>query len=90
GTMEEQETTEIVNSPSSSSSLLSTSPREASLLTSALSERRSSNLMLRVSAVEKYMEDVQANIFLCKQDTKALSSGRGKVAEEENYILITD
>lgn len=41
------------------------------------SDSRSITLMHRVSALEKHVEDIQAKLFLCKQDTKSLSSGRG-------------
>ncbi|KAG1097423.1 hypothetical protein G6F42_018182 [Rhizopus arrhizus] len=42
----------------------------------SISDERCITLMHRVSAVEKYMEDIQAKLFLCKQDTKSLASGR--------------
>ncbi|CAO3613320.1 unnamed protein product [Mucor hiemalis] len=51
-------------------------PAPETTTTFTFSDKRSSNLMLRVSTVEKYMEDIQAQLFLCKQDTKSLSSGR--------------
>jgi hypothetical protein len=35
--------------------------------------------MHRVSAVEKHIEDIQAKLFLCKQDTRLLSYGRGMI-----------
>ncbi|KAI9260447.1 hypothetical protein EDC94DRAFT_674267 [Helicostylum pulchrum] len=46
---------------------------------SASSDTRSLTLMHRVSALEKHVEDIQAKLFLCKQDTKSLSSGRVSV-----------
>ncbi|KAL9545453.1 hypothetical protein PS6_008215 [Mucor atramentarius] len=42
----------------------------------SISDERCITLMHRVSAVEKHMEDIQAKLFLCKQDTKSLASGR--------------
>jgi hypothetical protein len=43
------------------------------------SDGRTLTLMHRVSAVEKHIEDVQAKLFLCKQDTRLLSYGRGNI-----------
>ncbi|KAL9536835.1 hypothetical protein MBANPS3_012323 [Mucor bainieri] len=42
----------------------------------SISDGRCITLMHRVSVVEKHMEDIQAKLFLCKQDTKSLASGR--------------
>ncbi|GAN01490.1 hypothetical protein MAM1_0008c00923 [Mucor ambiguus] len=42
----------------------------------SISDSRCITLMHRVSVVEKHMEDIQAKLFLCKQDTKSLASGR--------------
>jgi hypothetical protein len=59
--------------------------------TSSISDGRCITLMHRVSVVEKHMEDIQAKLFLCKQDTKSLASGRGTVYKVIIYtIYITD
>ncbi|KAI8887950.1 hypothetical protein K501DRAFT_241375 [Backusella circina FSU 941] len=39
--------------------------------------RSSASLINRLLAVEKHLEDIQVSLFLCKQDMKSLSSGRG-------------
>lgn len=54
------------------------SPKDGCSSASSHSDTRSITLMHRVSALEKHVEDIQAKLFLCKQDTKSLSSGRGK------------
>ncbi|CEP08042.1 hypothetical protein [Parasitella parasitica] len=41
-----------------------------------ISDARCITLMHRVSVVAKHIEDMQAKLFLCKQDTKSLASGR--------------
>lgn len=48
------------------------------------SDARSLTLMHRVSALEKHVQDIQAKLFLCKQETKTLSSGRGKKKRKDN------
>lgn len=55
--------------------------------TSSISDGRCITLMHRVSVVEKHMEDIQAKLFLCKQDTKSLASGRGTVYRHNLYCL---
>ncbi|KAI8069048.1 uncharacterized protein B0P05DRAFT_551340 [Gilbertella persicaria] len=47
--------------------------------TDGMSDERTLTLMHRVSALEKYVEDIQAELFLCKQDTRSLASGRVSV-----------
>ncbi|CAO3615243.1 unnamed protein product [Mucor fragilis] len=46
----------------------------------SISDGRCITLMHRVSVVEKHLEDIQAKLFLCKQDTKSLASGRGIIS----------
>ncbi|KAI8095401.1 hypothetical protein BDF21DRAFT_5567 [Thamnidium elegans] len=67
------EKVEIVCSPTT------ITPLQKDSSPSALSDARSLTLMHRVSALEKHVEDIQAKLFLCKQDTKSLSSGRVSV-----------
>lgn len=55
--------------------------------TSSISDGRCITLMHRVSVVEKHMEDIQAKLFLCKQDTKSLVSGRGTVYKDMIYTI---
>lgn len=50
-----------------------------SSFTDTTSDGRTLTLMHRVSAVEKHIEDIQAKLFLCKQDTRLLSYGRGMI-----------
>lgn len=68
---ESTESNKTVSSTSSYSSFADTSE-------GSLSDGRTLTLMHRVSAVEKHIEDIQAKLFLCKQDTRLLSYGRGK------------
>ncbi|KAI8642083.1 hypothetical protein BD408DRAFT_417050 [Parasitella parasitica] len=42
----------------------------------SISDARCITLMHRVSVVAKHIEDMQAKLFLCRQDTKSLASGR--------------
>lgn len=71
-----------VEIPTTSPALPPTGPE----MTFTFSDKRSSNLLLRVSTVETFIEDIQAQLFLCKQDTKSLSSGKGRY---RNYHLQT-
>lgn len=74
---------------SPTSSITTTASNDVSTPSTSLSsDKRSLALMHRVSAVEKYIEDIQAKLFLCKQDTKSFSSGRGMLLKAAPLIHI--
>ncbi|KAI8328391.1 hypothetical protein EDC96DRAFT_72375 [Choanephora cucurbitarum] len=49
------------------------------LTTEGAPDEKALTLMHRVSALEKYIEDIQAKLFLCKQDARLLTSHRVSV-----------
>lgn len=40
-------------------------------------DKRTLTMVHKLDAVEKLIQEIQANVFLCKQDTRPMSSGRG-------------
>ncbi|CAO3678304.1 unnamed protein product [Rhizopus microsporus] len=45
----------------------------------SLSENKAVDLIQKVAAIERYMEECQSKLFACRQDMKYLSYGRGTV-----------
>ncbi|KAI7882317.1 uncharacterized protein EV154DRAFT_33635 [Mucor mucedo] len=75
--VQKEEVLSVQTSPSSMTAATAGAGAEGLLSSSSHhSDSRSITLMHRVSALEKHVEDIQAKLFLCKQDTKSLSSGR--------------